>query len=186
MYEKNYFYCCFSCDVFFATKVGRWNIFDPDNELENFYPTVDGYVQNTDPGWEEKLNLCADPGLSVILIRFNEGNMPEAIAASYLWLNKTSTNGTCGQLEIYRIIQPWDGSITYSVANTPGDFYDEKAVVNLALPGSPEEMLIPLTDIFSGSKEKLANGIIIISFDETAEFDSSEMPNPPVLLLEPG
>lgn len=175
------------CGVFFAAKEGRWNALDPDNELSTFNPSIDGYVESG-VGWiGDKPTLYALPSSKLILIRFDTGDFPDSVAASYLKLKVNTQPPNDADLAIHRIIQSWDATISYSLADDPVAFYNGSSVATAKIPASipvGEEVLIPLTGIYSGDKEKLGNGLIVSS-SVTLQFDSSESGMGPLLLIEP-
>ena len=171
-----------SCNIFFMTKKGRWNPMDPDNELQEFKPSIDGYVES---GFVDSTSLLAQPSAKIILMRFNSGDFPDVLAASYLWMYKLSDNSGNPELEIFRIIEEWDSSITFSVANDPGRFFNDSIVTRVRVPAEIGEVQIPLGDVFKGDRDNLQNGIIIFANDETVEFEASETPYSPLLLVEP-
>jgi hypothetical protein len=173
-----------SCDVFFAAKNGRWNISDPDNELQKLSPSVDGYFGIS---WSETGDLIAYESADIILIRFDTSDLPEDTAVAYLRLTKSYPNTVDAELEVFRIIQAWDGSsISASVADSPGVFYDDSTAATAACSKDATEVTIPLTGVFTGAREELKNGIIIyahVEITEPVQFFSSESASPPVLLV---
>jgi hypothetical protein len=173
-----------SCDYFYSPVRGRWNVLDPKQELVVSAPVVDGYV-SSGGGWQGDANLIADPSTSVILMRFDTEDFPDIVKASYLRMTKISANTADPTLEIYRIIQRWDSSISFTEVYTPGVFFDDKHQERVVLPKSATEVVVPLTEAFSGSSSSLSWGIVIFSRDELVQFEQSEGPIPPVLLIEP-
>ena len=181
-----------SCGVFFVPKQGRWNVEDPDNELETFTPSVDGYTYISD-GWHDGAELLrVHSDTKLILIRFNAASFPDTIATSYLKLTVASGPGAGGtDLEIYRVIGDWDPPIDFTTAanQTTEMFFDDAAKAVVTIPsevGGGDEILIPLDNVFSGGKDQLKYGIIIFSFPDLMEFESMELGAGPVLLVEPG
>jgi hypothetical protein len=178
-----------SCGVFFSPIEGRWNLDDPKNELLTFRPIIDGYAHNTDPFWVESDYLLAYPGSKIILLRFDTAGFPDVVAASYLQLTVATQPPTEGTvLSIYRIINAWDtATMTYAIANDPAKFYDRSAVATFTVPTSlytGDHIQIPVSEVFSGDKDELANGIIIYS-SENVTFDSTETGTAPLLLVQP-
>jgi hypothetical protein len=173
-----------SCDVFFATRDGRWNVLDPKNELETFKPSLDGYVENG-AGWNEGPKLIAWPSSKIVLMRFDIANFPDTVSASYLRLFKLTSTSAGSQLRFHRIKESWDTLVSYTEAGVDGTFYDSTALTVEMSQDPLEEMTVSLTEIFSGDKDTLRHGIIIFSESEMVEFDSSESPSGPLLMLEP-
>jgi hypothetical protein len=177
-----------SCGIFFAPVEGRWNIDDPKNELMTFWPIIDGYAHNGTPVWENLKELIAWPDSKIILLRFDTAGFPDVVAASYLQLTLTTAASPDTELSIYRIVGDWDtDNISYDLVNRPGTFYDGSAVVRYTVPSSiytGEYIQIPVTEVYSGAKDELSNGIIIYS-SVTVTFDSTEIGTAPLLLVEP-
>jgi hypothetical protein len=118
-------------------------------------------------------------------MRFNTDDFPDIVKASYLRITKISANSADPSVGIYRIIQPWDDTVSYATVNTPGVFFDDKHQEQVVLPKGVAEVVVPLTEAFSGSSSSLSWGIAIFSRDELVEFEHSDGPIPPVLLIEP-
>jgi hypothetical protein len=178
-----------SCGVFFAPIEGRWNIKDPGNELSTFNPTIDGYAHSTTPLWEGSVDLLAWPTSKIILLRFDTADFPDVVAASYLRLTvKVPPSPDAAELSIYRIRSDWDtSSMSYAVADDPVKFYDGSAVARYTIPTSVkarEDIQIPVTGVYSGSKDNLSNGILIYSSVDMT-FDSTETGTAPLLSIEP-
>jgi len=177
-----------SCGVFFAPKKGRWNIQDPGNDLLTFKPSADGYVEGTT--WHDGVpELYAWPGSKIILMRFNTKEFPDSVAASYIRLKVNMNPSNDADLFIHRIASTWDiSTIQYTVADDPVKFFDDSAEIMVTIPsGIPvgEDVQIPLSEIYSGGKEKLSNGLIIHT-TETLKFYSAESGTGPILFVEPG
>ena len=178
-----------SCGIFFTPMEDRWNPADPKNELETFNPVVDGYAHASAPPWEGSKELIAWPNSKIIVLRFDTGDFPNVVAASYMQLTVNAPISADAELLIFRIISDWDtATISYDVVDlNPGTFFDDSQVTQFTVPGSVsdgEQIQIPLAEVFSGDKEKLANGIIIYS-SVNVTFGSTEIGTPPVLLVEP-
>ena len=180
-----------SCGVFFTPIEGRWNIADPKNELLTFTPIIDGYVHyNATPVWEDLMELIAWPDSKIIVLCFDTADFPDVVAASYLRLTvKMKPSPDAAELSIYRIISSWRTSeISYDfVNNNPGVFFDDSVVTRFTVPSTVytgDHIQIPVTEVFSGDKEKLSNGIIIYSSIEVS-FESTETGPAPLLLVEP-
>ena len=178
-----------SCGIFFTPLEGRWNPADPKSELQTFNPTIDGYAHSTTPLWVGDMSLLAYPGSKIVVLRFDTGDFPRVVAASRLRLTLAASASPDTQLSIYRIISDWDaGTISYDVVDlNPGTFFDNSRVTNFTVPTSVpggEDIEIPLGEVFSGTKDELANGIIIYS-SENVTFKSTDDGTPPVLLIEP-
>ena len=178
-----------SCGIFFAPIEGRWNINDSKNELMTFRPIIDGYAYSSVPPWEGAAELLAYPEMKIILLRFDTAGFPDVVAASYLQLTvapQPPTEGTV--LSIYRIISAWDtATMSYAIANDPAKFYDGSTVATFTVPTSlytGDHIQIPVTEVYSGDKDELSNGIIIYS-SENVTFDSTETGTAPLLLVEP-
>jgi hypothetical protein len=88
-------------------------------------------------------------------------------------------------LEIYRIIQPWDTSNSITTVNMPGVFYDDDHMQRVVIQQTASEVVVPLTDAYSGSSSSLEWGIVIFAPVELVQFEHSEGPIPPLLLIEP-
>ncbi len=176
-----------SCGVFFAPIEGRWNIKDPSNELLTFKPSADGYVEGT--VWHDGvIDLYAWPDSKIILMRFDTAEFPESVAASYLKLQVYMAPQNDADLSIHRIISDWDtATIMYSIANDPGRFYDDSAEAQFTISKSVkigDDIQIPLTEVYNGGKDKLTNGLVILSSKEL-KFYSTESGKGPVLSIEP-
>lgn len=171
-----------SCGVFFAPMEGRWNIKDPSNELLTYKPIINGYLEGTvwHDGRDEE--LYAYPDSKAILLRFSTGDFPDSVAASYLTLAVSMQPGSDADLYVHRILQPWDGlSFTQPPDAMPGFFDDAFSVAKLSK--STAEILIPITSIYSGSKDNLTNGLIIYS-EVPVKFYSAELGTAPLLSIE--
>jgi hypothetical protein len=178
-----------SCGVFFSPIEGRWNLDDPKNELLTFRPIIDGYAHDKGtPPWEESDELIAWPDSKIIILRFDTAGFPDVVAASYLQLTLTTAASPDTELSIHRIIGDWEtGDITYDFVNRPRIFYDDSTVARFTVPTSiyaGQQIQIPVSEVFSGGKDELANGIIILS-SMTVTFDSTEIGTAPLLLVEP-
>ena len=136
-----------SCNIFFAAKKGRWNVLDPDNELQELTPSVDGYLGVS---WTDTGDLIAYENANIILMRFDTSDLPEVTDSAYLRLMKSYSSTVDSELEVFRIIQAWDGSITTTAADSPGVFYDDSAVAMAACPKYAMEVTVPLTGVFTG------------------------------------
>ena len=172
-----------SCGVFFSSMDGRWNIKDPDNELLTYKPIIDGYLEGTvwHDGRDE--DLYAYPDSKAILLRFSTGDFPDSVAASYLTLTVSMQPSGDADLYVHRILQPWDGlSFTQPPDAMPGFFDDAFSVARLSK--SAVEILVPITSIYSGSKDNLTNGLIIYS-EVPVKFHSAELGTAPLLSIEP-
>ena len=186
-----------SCGIFFTPMEDRWNPADPKNELETFNPTVDGYAHNSSTTWEGALEqLLAWEKSKIILLRFDTDDFPIVVAASYLRLWLVAAPSADTQLSIYRIKSDWepdpDDLEFYNTVNNRGVFYDDSLVINITIRKSApagEYIEIPLSEVFSGERDDLANGIIIFSNVPAAlTFHSTESGvsgTAPVLLVEP-
>jgi hypothetical protein len=154
-----------------------------------FRPIIDGYAHNGTPVWEDSKELIAWPDSKIIILRFDTAGFPDVVAASYLQLTVATQPPTEGTvLSIYRIISAWDtATMTYAIANDPAKFYDRSAVATFTFPTSlytRDHIQIPVSEVFSGDKDELANGIIIYS-SVTVTFDSTETGTAPLLLVQP-
>jgi hypothetical protein len=175
--------CFVCCGVLFAEKTGRWNPLDPDNELLSFTPSIDGYVDST--SWHDGGDLIANGSLAIVLIRFDSSDFPDVVAQSYLRLAKYSANTVDPELEIHRVIQPWDSSVTLAEVDNPGIFYDDTTEQRVVVPKDSTELLISLDDVFIGEKDRLAYGIVVYAPVELLQLGSVHGPDPPTLLTEP-
>ena len=177
-----------SCGVFLAPKKGRWNIQDPGNELLTFKPSLYGYVEGTT--WHDGLmELYAWPGSKIILMRFNTQDFPDSVAASYIKLQVNMSPANDADLFIHRIVRAWDAAtIEYAIADDPVGFFDGSAEVMVRIPATipvGEDVQITLSEIYSGGKDKLTNGLIIHSTEQLM-FYSTESGTGPILFIEPG
>jgi hypothetical protein len=178
-----------SCGVFFTPMEGRWNPADPENELLTFNPSLDGYVDGG--GWNDGSTylLATYYSSKIILMKFDAGALPETVAASCLRLTVDGSASGDVNLYVYRIIQSWDsGTVDYTTASSPGIFYDDSKTVVAIVPysyGTGDEVNIPLTGIFSGERDLLQNGVVILSDPEERHFGSTGLGTAPLLLVEP-
>jgi hypothetical protein len=178
-----------SCGLFYSPIKERWNINDPKNELLTFNPIVDGYADSTPPLADGFDKLLAHAGSQSIVLRFKTDDFPDVVAASYLELTiAPNPPGSPAKLSVYRIVIDWEtADISYTYVDKPGTFYDDSVLASFTVPDTVsigEQILIPVTKVFSGDKEKLAYGIMIFS-DVSIEFESTETGPDPVLLVEP-
>jgi hypothetical protein len=168
---------------------GRWNIADPKNELLTFNPIIDGYVHfNATPVWEDVTELIAWPDSKIIVLCFDTADFPDVVAASYLQLTLRAAASTGTELSIHRIIGDWEpGDISYEYFDSyPGTHFDDSRVTRFTVPTSvgAGQIQIPVTEVFSGDREDLENGIIIYS-SMAVTFGATEIGTAPLLLVEP-
>jgi hypothetical protein len=181
-----------SCGIFFTPMDGRWSTADPKNELLTFEPLVAGYVDGQLTGFQsDSLDSYYKPGIDptccqIILLRFDTGDFPRVVAASHLRLTGDPEKiPDLPVLEIYRINKDWDPTrITFGDV-VSGDFYDDSVVTSFSIPGDVVDIQIPLGDVFSGEKEKLANGVVICSSESMSFYPKDDFNQGPVLLVEP-
>ena len=177
-----------SCGIFFTPIEGRWNTADPKNELLSFDPVVSGYVHNVAPLWVDTGTLLAYPGSKFVLLSFDTNDFPKVVANSYLQLTVQDPPSYDAELSIYRIITDREpGTFDYYVIDEEaGVFYDDSAVTKFTISyGVGEQVQIPLTEVFTGKKEDLANGILIYSSENIGFYPTVDTLNAPVLLVEP-
>jgi len=174
-----------ACEAFFATKLERWNPQDPANELEKIEPSIDGYVFSS--SWEGALDLKAEPGIKVILLRFDTSKLPDQIDAAYLDLFKTNLAANDAVVRIHRIIEDWDTAyVTFAQADS-GLFVDPNEFLSLTVPKDIDDWIrLNLTDILQGSSSGLDYGIAIYAETESVYFESTRQSNRPTLLVQPG
>lgn len=159
------------CDAFLASKLGRWNPEDPNNELvpvsKSVSPSVDGYVQDMDP----QRNFSA-PSLFVsemgpyraTLLVFDE--LPYAVDSATLQLE--CLNGS-GWLDVYPIARGWSpDTITYYDATSEG-FVDDSTMVGMSVAGLGP-VILGVTPVIERLLENGNYGILLCSTSNTIEF----------------
>jgi hypothetical protein len=179
-----------SCGIFFTPMDGRWNTADPKSELLTFDPIVSGYVQNVAPAWVDTGTLLAYPGSKIILLRFDTGDFPNVVANSYLRLTVQDSPSCDAELSIYRMTSDVDPkTLVYDeLTRDPVTLYDASEVTKFLIycgTGYDEQFQIPLTEVFTGKKEDLANGILIFSSENIGFYPAGDSATAPVLLVEP-
>ena len=177
-----------SCGIFFAPMDGRWNPDDPKSELQMFNPIVSGYVHNVAPTWVDTGSLLAYPGSKIILLRFDTDDFPNVVANSYLRLTVQDPPSSDAELSIYRMTSDSDPKtlIYTELDREPALLYDDSKVSKFTISyGLGEQVQIPLTEVYSGKKEDLANGILIFSSENIGFYPTGDQINEPVLLVEP-
>jgi len=180
-----------SCDVFLSPREGRWNLLDPDNELEwvdVVLPVeVDGYVDANDIGYFDSPFLVSDwmnfPETTT-LIRFDYSNLPEYVDSAILQLYTTPASAL-GNLEVYVIGQSWTPD---TIRWAP--IYD-KSIVDEDCPFSPVMGPVDFIGEYNGfdvselvrymQEHKDTYGFLLESNSGHVEFDSSRGANGPRL-----
>jgi hypothetical protein len=168
-----------SCDVFFASKGGRYNYLDPKNELVEVFPVIDGYVDMY--GWHELDSiLVADNNIpSAIVMRFNINEIPDDFDKLYLRLYHYSATESV-PISIHPILfsDPIQLGLYYSEIEQAG-FYDEEIFAWHTVSPTEGFEYIPLDSIVSGSVSTIRNGVVIFSESDTysATFASMDEPD---------
>lgn len=177
-----------SCGIFFTPMEGRWNSDDPKNELQTFNPVVSGYVHNVAPTWVDTGALLAYPGSKIILLRFDTGDFPNVVANSYLRLTVQDPPSYDAELSIYRMTSDSDPkTLIYSdLDRAPALLYDDSKVTKFTISYDVgEQVQIPMTEVYTGKKEDLANGILIFSSENIGFHPTGDQIFEPLLLVEP-
>ena len=177
-----------SCGIFFTPMEDRWNPDDPKSELQMFDPIVSGYVHNGVPPWVATGTLLAYPGSNIILLRFDTRDFPNVVANSYLRLTVQDPPSYNAELPIYRMTSDTDTKtlIYTELDREPALLYDDSKVTKFTISYSVgEQVQIPMTEVYTGKKEDLANGILIFSSENIGFYPTGDQINEPVLLVEP-
>lgn len=153
-----------SCDVFFASKGGRYNYLDPKNELVEVFPVIDGYVDMY--GWNELDSIMvADNNIpSAIVMRFNINEIPDDFDHIYLRLYHSNTTTESVSIKVHPVLSsdPIPIGLYYSDVEQFG-FYDQETFGRYTVSPTEGFQYIPLDAIVSGSASAIRNGIIIFS-----------------------
>ena len=168
-----------SCDVFFASKDGRYNFLDPKNELDEVFPVIDGYVDMY--GWNELDSmLVADNNIpSAIVMRFDIKEIPDDFDHIFLRLYHSYAAGESASIKVHPVLSSAPISIgLYSDVEQYG-FYDPDNFTIYTVGQAEGFEYIPLDAIVSGSASAIRYGIIIFSESGSygATFASMEEPN---------
>jgi hypothetical protein len=116
-----------SCDVFFASRQGRWNSQDPNAEIELYnrvlHPTEDTWVESP------SMNNHTSSELKVwnskyTLLKFDIPTLPDVITVAELQLYCTSDG--MGVVSLHRILKHWNADNLDPAAVLPSDFFDSK------------------------------------------------------------
>jgi hypothetical protein len=119
------------CDVFMASKLGRWNPLDPDNERvgvsKTLSPVVDGYVQDVAPERNFSApSLMASEGYTgnqSILLVF--ADVPVSVDSALLQLD--CRNGS-GWVDVYPIGRAWSPDSVDYPETLSAEFIDYAAI----------------------------------------------------------
>jgi len=182
-----------SCDVFFISKNGRWNLLDPDNELVDVKDRVigavlDGYVEDDDTRYFYDPVLVSNwdpsPPRYAPLIIFDFSKLPTFVEYAELQIYNTSSSAT-GWIDVYVLGQPWDpDTIVYAPieSGTIVDFAVPFVVLDLPAVGS--YFSCDITEMVQYMQDKGSNyGFILAWSSVQVQFDSSEGDHPPRLVV---
>jgi hypothetical protein len=132
-----------SCELLFAPKRGRWNPYDPQNELvvktARLSPVLEGYVCQGDGAFyfDSSLKVSVDSAgdQHAALMRFDLTQVP---IEDPLYLVGGRLVLYCASLDqneylaVYPIIKTWDTSVTYATATSPA-FIDNSIDIGFPL-----------------------------------------------------
>lgn len=168
-----------SCDVFFVSREGRYNLLDPDNEFVEVYPEIDGHAEDT--FWDEKNEfLIAQDNYapeSAIVMRFNVNDIPDDFDSIYLRLYKSFPTTPETVIKIHPIISDWT-TITDYYTLSQGDFIDMDVFTRHYPQMDLGFELINLNPIVAGSTDSIRYGIVIFSEFDRIEFQAMETLDP--------
>ena len=179
-----------SCDLFLFPREGRWNLIDPDNELEwvdVVLPVeVDGYVDATDIRYFDSPLLITDWNVApekATMIRFDYSKLPAYVESATLEMYATSASvGTSveihviGQMWIPSSIQwapIWDGTIV--------DFDCPFPPAILTISVFDDYNYVDVSDLVKYSQENTDTYGFLFAWSDYIEFHSSRGSNRPRL-----
>jgi hypothetical protein len=159
------------CDVFMASKLGRWNPLDPDNELQrvsrSLSPTVDGYVQDFAPerNFGASTLITGDyGGVRVILLVF--ADLPLSVESAILKLECLNGNAW---VDVYPIGQGWSPDTVNSAQTLSTGFVDYAVMQGGDVPG-PGVVTFDVTAVVQHLRDNGNYGMILKHYGNLIEF----------------
>jgi hypothetical protein len=179
-----------SCDVFLFPQEGRWNLLDPDNELEwvdvVLPAAVDGYIDANEIKYFDKTLLITDFSKQpekAILIRFDFSKLPVQVESATLEMYATSQSlGT--SVEIYVIGQVWTPATIrwppiYDLSIVDWDY--PLTYVNFPISGLDTYNYVDVSDLVKYMQKNKDTYGLLYRGSAATEFHSSRGSSPPRL-----
>jgi hypothetical protein len=179
-----------SCSLFLAPIEGRYNSADPKENIPivKIYPAVDGHVSDS-PAVDFGGNiLWLNPSpapVSMTLIRFDGGELPENVVSAELHLWITTAPSAATDILVYPIEEDWSPSTINWSTMTSGTFFDLIVGSAASVPGGfvGAYVVLDVMEVYEVMIQTGNRGFYLETTSSAMNLDSSRGAHPPKLVI---